>query len=267
MDLKKSETQSGAATTPGRPASPSPTGVVRRKEAARILHISETTLRRRYEGRALPVEVDEAGVHVFALSAVQAFALELQVVTTEEEPETDDVTIYAQLFELFDEKMHPIDVVKKLRTVHPDIVEKAYAQWIRMRDGLLLDRDHVHSLRQVASGHSPRSLGALQSAGDIVALVRAVLEAPPRQRVCLLCAKKSATVCSTCLGREQNTARRTQLTHERDMKKMDLDAERQRARWARETAESERQHEREKLRAHEKQMKELAERHARLTGR
>lgn len=243
--------------------------VVRRKKAAHILGISETTLRRRYEGKALPVHVDETGVHVFALSVVEAFARELRIVTTEADASADpndgEAARSADVFALFDEGVHPVDVVKKLRTVLPAFVESAYAQWLRMRGGLVLTPDHVTSLRRSVAWSSPRS-PRIETANDLVALVKDVLEAPPRTRVCLLCAKKTATVCATCLGREQNNAQRSQREHEREMKKMDADAEKARAGYAREAAESARERGRDKQHAHERNMAELAARRARGTG-
>jgi hypothetical protein len=241
--------------------------VVRRKEAARILHVSETTLRRRYEGKTLPVDVDDAGVHIFSLADVEAIARELHITLAHDAHDAHDAAepdapaVHAELFELFEADTHPVDVVTKLRTVHPDVVEKAYAQWVRMRGGLVLEPDHVNTLRAVAVS-SPALRGAMSfdNADSVVAGIKAALEAPPRRAVCLLCAKKAATLCATCLGREQNAAQRAQRDHERELKKLEVDAERARAGYAREDAERARAHEREVQRAHERHLAEVATR-------
>jgi hypothetical protein len=104
-----------------------------RAAAARLLGVSKTTLRR-MEGDAIDPVVGPKNERLFHEEQVQALVMTRRTSTRDARP-TGDVA--ADAFTLFDQQVHPVEVIKRLRLA-PDLVESLHHQWARLRGLLVL---------------------------------------------------------------------------------------------------------------------------------
>lgn len=120
-----------------------PARLLRRTEAARILGISKTQLRR-MEGTDLRPVIGPKNVRLFDEEQVQAL-----VITKRRgvRAEVDDGGLAAEVFTLFDAGSDPVDVVRTLRA-SPDRVEALHRQWARLRGLLVLSAAGRDSVRR-----------------------------------------------------------------------------------------------------------------------
>jgi hypothetical protein len=125
-DEQSFEITENAPSDGGAASAAAPNGkLIGRAQAARLLGVSKSTLRR-MEGEALTPVVGPKNVRLFHEEQIQSM-----VVTRRSEIRASTrVTgeIAATVFELFDESMHPVDVVKRLR-LEPDLIEGLYQRW------------------------------------------------------------------------------------------------------------------------------------------
>src|ERR1700690_2062562 len=93
---------------------------LKRSEAARLLGVSVSTLRRK-EGDIIQPVVDADGVHRFAESELRAVMVTVRhrQAVASMGPSAGDTA--AEVFTLLDEHLHPAEIVKRLR-LPPDIV-------------------------------------------------------------------------------------------------------------------------------------------------
>lgn len=115
MPQKERKERKAPSITPSilSPAMPTvvPNGNLTRSKVARRLGVSVTTLRR-MEGTLLHPQTGEGGVRMFDADEVEAAVIRVRRRERPEEPETGAVA--AEVFTLFDEGVHPVDVIKKL---------------------------------------------------------------------------------------------------------------------------------------------------------
>lgn len=119
--------------------------LLRRAEAARLLQVSVSTLRRMDE--RLEPFVDEQGVHYYDARRIEAArATVKQTVTTKlHDPHGIDGEIAASAFDIFEQGRGAVDAVRELRA-HPDAIERLFKQWARMKNSLVLDGDELEQI-------------------------------------------------------------------------------------------------------------------------
>ncbi len=133
--------ESEAAAT----ATPVPGKLLKRNEAARLLGVSTATIRR-MEGSTLEPVRGADGVHRFREEHVRELVIH-RVSTTPGSPDVYDAEDAAIAFDLFDQGLHPVDVVKRTK-LHPRSIVAMHREWVSMRGGYLVTGDVA---RQIAS--------------------------------------------------------------------------------------------------------------------
>lgn len=177
----------------------SPTGkMLKRSEAARMLGVSVSTLRRR-EGELVKSFVGPDGVHMFEESEIRSVSVTHRR-RLENNAGVSNGGVAADVFELLDEGIHPVEIVKRLR-LPPDAVTSLREQWARMRGGFVVEEDDKMILGSFAHAFTAKS------GRELVALVRKRLD-HLEQRAdlasagfprCRYCNETSACVCIRCL--------------------------------------------------------------------
>lgn len=169
-----------------------PSRLLTRQEAARMLGVSETTLRRREAEGLRPTM--RGRTHMYEETLVR------QMTTTMRRrwsgPAPMDGGVAADVFALLAEGVAPRDVVIRLR-VPPEIVGRLCSQWSELGDGFFV------------SGEDAAILG-LQGADDVGAAVRRVAEveaqAAASNSTCTRCNAPSTSICRDCFTRLQRQA-------------------------------------------------------------
>lgn len=180
---------------------PSNGKLLRRTEAARLLGVSKSTLRR-MEGTALRPVVGPKNVHLFQEEEVRA------VVVTRRahvgvQGNCGDVA--ADAFALFDAGVDVVDVVKQLR-VSPDVIEGLYERWAKLRSMLLLSAEVRSEIATVLMGWDDKSL---KTAADIVTFLKRWM-IDESCRSCSRCRTEMAAFCPSCARRWGLAAAREQ---------------------------------------------------------
>lgn len=161
-----------------------------RTQAARLLGVSKSTLRR-MEGQRLTPVVGPKNVHLFHEEQVQSL-----IVTRRSAPGSSRVTgdNAADAFELFDDSVHPVDVVKRLR-IEPEVVEALHERWCRMRGLLTLTEAGTAALHRMLCDRD--SATSPTSEPELLAEVKEWV-AELSLRHCEQCRSEHAAFCRTC---------------------------------------------------------------------
>ena len=161
---------STSAVSPVSPkGTPSSGRLVKRAEAARMLGVRVSTLRRK-EGVELNPIVDSDGVHMFDESEVRSVMVTVRrSQSVRVALATGDVA--ADVFEMLDGGAHPVDIVKQLR-VGPDVVIALNEQWLGMRGGIAFSVEQAGELARLLQLCAPVS-----GADDALAKLRQRLNA------------------------------------------------------------------------------------------
>jgi len=173
--------------------------LLKRAEAARVLGVSVSTLRRR-EGELLRPIVGPDGVHMFDEAQVRAVTVTLRGRATLAAmgPSAGDTA--ADVFTLLDDGVHPVEIVKRLRLT-PDVVVALQDQWSRMRGGFTVGPDQAAVLGRLARSRVPTT------AAVAVAALRARVETLLRMRQgsasCWACGHQTASICEACVVRNR----------------------------------------------------------------
>lgn len=183
--------------------------LLRRAEAARMLGVSKSTLRR-MEGTSLRPVVGPKNVHLFQEEEVRAIVVTRRS-RLESEPGSGDVA--AEAFSLFDAGVHVVDVVKQLR-VAPDVVERLHATWARLRDMMVLSVDGRSEINKLLLGWDDHSL---KTEADVVAFLKKWMTDESFRR-CSDCRTEMASFCRTCAKRWGLAAAREHVASERARK-------------------------------------------------
>ena len=175
--------------------------LLRRTEAARLLGVSKSTLRR-MEGTALTPVVGPKNVHLFQEEEVRAV-----VVTRRAHLDTQASSgdIAADAFTLFDAGLHVVDAVKQLR-VSPDVIEGLYERWARLRSMLILSPEARSEIATVLMGWDDKSI---KTAADVVTFLKRWM-IDESCRPCSECRTEMAAFCRTCARRWGLAAAREQ---------------------------------------------------------
>lgn len=171
--------------------------LIKRSEAARLLGMSVSTLRR-HEGELLQPVVGPDGVHRFDEAEVRAVTVTLRARSAVAAlgPSTGDVA--ADVFTLLDESVHPIEIVKRLR-VPPDVVVGLHEQWARMRGGFTVSLDDARHFGLVARARRPTS--AEMALAQLRARVQTLTKMRQGTSRCHSCGDQTASICEACTVR------------------------------------------------------------------
>lgn len=169
--------------------------LVKRAEAARMLGMSVSTLRRR-EGDVLTPIVGPDGVHLFDETEVRAVMVTVRgsAALAAMGPSAGDIA--ADVFTLLDDDVHPVEIVRRLRLT-PDLVIALHGQWAAMRGGFTLGPDQALELGGLSREGTPTSaadaIRALRNRIDGLTLMR------QGSAECRWCRDKTASVCEVCV--------------------------------------------------------------------
>ncbi len=161
--------------------------LLKRSEAARLLGVSTATVRR-MEGATLTPVLGPDGVHRFHEEHVRELVIH-RVRTIPESLDAYDAEEAAAAFDLFDQDVHPVDVVKRTK-LHPRAVAAMHREWVSLRGGYVVAGD---TARQIAA--LPWLLGSRPiAAGED--LLKCLRQTAPH--VCSRCEQSSPEVCAAC---------------------------------------------------------------------
>ena len=168
--------------------------LLKRSEAARLLGVSVSTLRRK-EGDLIQPVIDADGFHRFAESELRAVMVTVRhrQAVASMGPNAGDVA--AEVFTLLDEQLHPAEIVKRLR-LPPDVVMALHEQWAHMHEAFLVTKEEaVEIARHVGVW---RATSGPQAVAQIKARVETLLRlnASPQ---CKRCGDRSACICEPCV--------------------------------------------------------------------
>ena len=161
-----------------------------RAAAARLLGVSKSTLRR-MEGEKLEPVLGPKNVHLFHEEQVQALVMTRRTSVGDTQAIGD---VAANAFQLFDENVHPVDVIKQLR-IAPNVIDSLHQQWARLRGLLVVSPDMTEAisnmLRDGQAGPLPKT------DAELLDLAKAwVYDASPR--TCVQCKHEVADFCRAC---------------------------------------------------------------------
>ena len=173
--------------------------LMKRAEAARVLGMSVSSLRRR-EGELIKPIVGPDGVHMFDEAQVRAVTVTLRGRATLAAMGPSAGETAADVFTLLDDGVHPVEIVKRLRLT-PDVVVALQDQWSRMRGGFTVGPEHAADLGRLARSRAPTTASAA------VAALRARVETLLRMRQgsasCWACGHQTASICEACVVRNR----------------------------------------------------------------
>jgi hypothetical protein len=166
--------------------------LLRRTEAARLLGVSKSTLRR-MEGTALTPVVGPKNVHLFQEEEVRAIVVTRRAHVG---AQTTSGDVAADAFALFDAGVDVVDAVKQLR-VSPDVIEGLYERWARLRSMLILSAEVRSEIATVLMGWDDKSL---KTATDVVTFLKRWM-IDESCRTCAECKTEMAAFCCKCARR------------------------------------------------------------------
>lgn len=159
-------------------------GFLTRVQVARALGLSISGVRR-LEGTKLPVH-ERDGVHLFDVRDVETYRVRRTV-----KGPMPEGTAAAEVFALIDERVRPVDIVKRLQ-IHPDTVEALVRQHARMCGAVVLEERELEELLRVSKlGAGPRPY----SGSDVIALMQSAVE---HAHPCARCRDSTARFCAEC---------------------------------------------------------------------
>lgn len=178
-----------------------------RAATARLLGVSKTTLRR-MEGDSIEPVVGPKNERLFHQEQVQALVMTRRTSVCETQP-TDEIA--ADVFTLFDELVHPVDVIKRMRLA-PKLVESLHQQWTRMRGMLVLSHQTTAAICEMLREGEPLPLPERDA--QLLELAKKwVYESSPH--TCVQCKDDIAQFCRGCAKAWGVRAGRAELVRRR----------------------------------------------------
>lgn len=207
-DEYSAETAAISAATPAIADTAVPSGnLLGRAAAARLLGVSKTTLRR-MEGDSIEPVVGPKNERLFHQEQIQALVMTRRTSLRETQP-TDEVA--ADVFTLFDEHVHPVDVIKQLRLA-PKLVESLHQHWTRMRGMLVLSHQATAAICEML--RDGETLPLPERDAELLELAKKwVHESSPH--TCVQCKSDSAEFCRPCAKAWGLRAARAELVRRR----------------------------------------------------
>lgn len=172
----------------GRPM-PGSGKLLRRSEAAKLLGVSKSTLRR-MEGEVLTPVVGPKNVRLFHEEEIRSVVVTRRAGV---DARRGDGEVAAAAFAAFDGDAHPVDVVKQLQ-LDPDVVEALHARWAKMRGLLVLAPEARSKVQELLMGWDS---GEIRTADDLLAFLRKWVT-DESVRTCWQCKQETASFCRKC---------------------------------------------------------------------
>jgi hypothetical protein len=192
----KSTVQAPCAQKESRSDTVSAGKLIKRAEAARMLGVSVSTLRRR-EGAELTPVVDADGVHMFDESEVRSVMVTVRRRQSVHALGTSIGDVAADVFTMLDAGEHPVEIVKQLR-IAPDAVVGLQEQWAAMRGGFAVGPEHAVELQLLARAQTAATSGAV-----VVMQLRHRIGVLNKMRqgsaTCCVCGDQTASICEPCI--------------------------------------------------------------------
>jgi hypothetical protein len=175
-----------------------PGRLLNREDSADILGVSVTTFRRRYEDIVV-APVMQKGVHLFREVKIREIAIRERrerFLTGDAPADPDKGKLTAVVFELLDQGVTPIDIVKRLERPGPEI-EELHAQWARMRGTVVLTGEQIEKLRSLDwTGSKPPPI---ESGARLVHFIQDLSVMHDMEaRNCAVCHATRAQLCAAC---------------------------------------------------------------------
>jgi hypothetical protein len=196
--LANPSSEPSAASTASEPApGPSTAGdrLLKRREAAQVLEMSESTFRRRVEGKLLVPQIGADGIRRYPENLVRRLIVERR--TAEPTADAYDGATAARVFDLLERGVHPVQVVQEAQ-IHPHAVAAIHGSFAELRDGYLVPAQIAHEI----SGFPWLPLHPIVKASDLAIALRGALVP-----LCQKCRGAPAEYCARCS--EQLVARNT----------------------------------------------------------
>ena len=168
--------------------------MLRRTEAARMLGVSVSTLRRR-EGELISPVVGPGGVHLFDESEVRSTMVTIHRRQSIASVGIEIGEVAAAVFELLDEKVNQVEIVKRLK-LSPDVVISLSEQWAHMRGGFVIYQEDLGKIAMHLRSRNARS------GGEMLAHVKTRIGTLLRLggvAQCRVCGENSACICESCV--------------------------------------------------------------------
>lgn len=169
--------------------------MLKRTEAARMLGVSVSTLRRR-EGELINPRLGPGGVHLFDEAEVRSTQVTIRrrQAVANIGPALGETA--AEVFTLLDEKVHPIEIVKRLK-LPPDVVESLQEQWAHLKGGFVLYEEEAEEIAVYSRG--VRAKSGRELAEQINARLRPLLRRENSPK-CRICGESAACYCAKCVS-------------------------------------------------------------------
>ena len=169
--------------------------MLKRTEAARMLGVSVSTLRRR-EGELINPVVGPGGVHLFDEAEVRSTQVTIRrrQAVGSIGPALGETA--AEVFTLLDEKVHPIEIVKRLKLA-PDVVESLQEQWTHLKGGFVVYEQEAQDLAIHSRG--VRAKSGHELAEQINARLQSLLRRH-NSPTCRICGESAACYCEKCVS-------------------------------------------------------------------
>jgi hypothetical protein len=185
---------------------PLPSRLLTRMQAAHLAGVSKTTVRRAQEDGELAAHPGPDGEHLVDEAELRLWILGRQKrERSRRGPVVDAGAIAALAFERFDLNENPVDVIKA-HQLDPDLVERLYAQWSRLRGTLTLSGFEIESFARemvvlfgVASPREPLRTPAAFRAWNMLVADHAAKLHDAATRLCTRCKRSSPTTCGACV--------------------------------------------------------------------
>ena len=192
----------------------SPDRLVGRTEAARIIGVSESTLRRLEATALRPIVAN--GVHRHSVQRLLEHKAERARAGAERG--SGDGELAAAAFEYFDRGLGPSDVVKLLK-VTPGVASRLWREWAELGGGFVVGGTAATKIEQLALNNDG---AAIRNGDDLLRLLAGLEDAH-----CSACTRRTRRFCLSCYVNRPHVA-------EQLAKKMVADSDaRQQARQAR----------------------------------
>jgi hypothetical protein len=177
----------------GGPAATSQGRLIERTQAARMLNVSESTLRR-YEDELHPI-IGPKGVRMFDEVSLRSAAITLKPRRVFEAAGPGAGDTAADVFTLLDDGVGATEIVKRLR-VAPDLVVAFQGQWAEMDGGFVVSKDEAFELGMIARRH-PAKTGA-GAIADVRRYVNLLKQSKQGSIQCQYCHQQTACSCELC---------------------------------------------------------------------
>lgn len=167
--------------------------LIRRTQAARMLNVSVSTLRR-YEDELHPI-IGPKGVRMFDEITLRSAAITLKRRRVFEAAGPGAGDTAADVFTLLDDGVSPTEIVKRLR-VAPDLVAALQGQWAEMRGGFVVSKDEALELAVSARRHPAQT--AVGVISDVRRYVNLLKQSKQGAAQCQYCRQQTACSCELC---------------------------------------------------------------------